>query len=303
MSKNDIWTFTHEPQKFEDIILNEKIKPILKKAIEEKPNLMLIGPPGVGKGLFTRIFLKESGLDYMWINASDETGIENIRVKVKSFATAMGLSKLKVVVLNEADSLSRGSQGAQKALKQLIEDVQKITRFVFISNDESLMMGEIMSRCWIIHVDNPPAKEIFYFVSKILKKEKVKFDKAKVVSIIKKCYPDIRSTIISLQKNTINGELVGDDTIHEPVLAAILNLIKERNLGGLRTELRSNAINYSMLYKYLFDNINDFRSPGDGIILIGEHSYRDVSLHQSLKEINFVTMVVKMIKDGVVGVV
>lgn len=297
---NDIWTFKFEPEKFEEIILNEKIKPILRKAIDEKPNLMLIGPAGVGKGTFAKIFLKESGMDYMWINASDETGIDTVRDKVKKFATAMGITDLKVIVLNEADSLSRGSQGAQKMLKQLIEDVHKITRFIFISNDESLMMDEIMSRCQVIHIDNPPAKEIFYFMSKILKKEKVKFDKVKVISIIKKCYPDIRSTIISLQKNTINGELVGDETIHEPILNAILNLIKEKNLGGLRTELRSNAINYSMLYKYLFDSINDFRSPGDGIILIGEHSYRDVSLHQNLKEINFVCMVVKMIKNGTI---
>jgi len=300
MSNSDIWSFRYEPKKFKDIILNENIKPILKKIIVEKPNLMLIGPPGVGKGLFTRIFLKESGLDYMWLNSSDETGIDVIRAKVKSFATAMGLTELKVVVLNEADSLSRGPQGAQKMLKQLMEDVHKITRFVFISNDESLMMTEIMSRCQVIHIDNPPAKEIFYFVSNILKKERVKFNKVKVISIIKKCYPDIRSTIISLQKNTIDGKLVGDETIHEPVLNAILNLVKEKNLGGLRTELRSNAINYSILYKYLFDNINNFKSPGDGIILVGDHSFRDVSLHQNLKEINFVTMVVKMIRDKVV---
>ena len=297
---NDIWCFKFEPQKFEEIILNEKIKPILKKAIDEKPNLMLIGPPGVGKGVFTRIFLKETKLDYMWLNASDETGIGNIRDKVKGFATAMGLTEGKIVVLNEADSLSRGAQGAQKALKQLIEDVQKITRFIFISNDESLMMDEIMSRCWIVHIDNPPAKEIFYFVSNILKKEKVKFDKAKVISIIKKCYPDIRNTILSLHQNVINGVLVGDGSINEPIMNAVLNLIKEKNLGGLRTELRSNAINYSMLYKYLFDNINEFRSPGDGIILIGEHSYRDVSLHQNLKEINFVCMVTIMLKNGVI---
>ena len=75
----ELWTFKYEPQKFEDMILNPDIKDRLRKAIKEVPNIMLYGTAGVGKGTFTNILLKETGYDHMWVNASDETGIEGIR--------------------------------------------------------------------------------------------------------------------------------------------------------------------------------------------------------------------------------
>ena len=78
MKSTNIWTFKYEPQEFDDIILNETIKPQLKKALVEIPNLMLSGPPGVGKGTFTNIFLKVTKLDFIKINCSDETGIDNL---------------------------------------------------------------------------------------------------------------------------------------------------------------------------------------------------------------------------------
>jgi len=97
----EIWTFKYEPNKFEDIILNDDIRLKLKKTVKEIPNLMLIGPPGVGKGTFTNYFLKETKLDFIKINCSDETGIDNLRTKVKSFAQTLGTTSLKIVVMNE----------------------------------------------------------------------------------------------------------------------------------------------------------------------------------------------------------
>lgn len=97
----NIWTFVHEPKKLDDMILTLDLKGKLRKVITEVPNLLLVGPPGVGKGTFVHILLKETGYDYIWINASDETGIETMRRKVKSFSTALGTSEMKIVVLNE----------------------------------------------------------------------------------------------------------------------------------------------------------------------------------------------------------
>jgi replication factor C small subunit len=297
MSK-EIWTFKYEPQKFDDIILNDKIKSKLKKALEEVPNLMLVGPPGVGKGTFTNIFIKETGFDHMWINASDETGIDAIRDKVKSFSTALGITPLKIVVLNEADALSRGASGAQKMLKQLIEDVQRITRFIFLTNDESLMMNELMSRCQVIRVDNPPGKEVYKFVADILKKENVKFDQKMLVNIVKKCHPDIRSTILTVQQNVLKGKLVSDEGVYESMWDGILKSMKEGDLDNIRVTLKSNTINYAALYKHLFENIDGFKSPGDAIIMIGEYMYRDTTV--AIKEINFMAMVVNMMKQGII---
>lgn len=296
---NNIWTFKYEPKKFEDMILNDNIKPKLKKAIEEVPNIMLFGKPGVGKGTFANILLRETGFDNMWINASDETGIDTIRDKVRSFSTALGITPLKIVVLNEADSLSQGAQGAQKMLKQLIEDVHKICRFIFLTNNLNLMMEEIQSRCQVITVDNPPIKDIGLFCSKILKAEGVEYQNATLISIIKKCYPDIRKTIWALQENTIKGKLVGDlISTSEALFKEILAKMLVQDVESIRNLLRSNFVDYDQLYEYLYENLGEFSSPGGAILEIGDHARwsKDVAN----KEINFMHMVFKMIWGKVI---
>ena len=295
----DIWSFTYEPKEFDSMILSDDIKPKLKKALTEMPNLLLYGPPGVGKGTFTHILLRKSGLDSMWVNASDETGIDSMREKVKSFATSLGVTELKVVVLNEADSLSSGNQGAQKMLRQMMEDVQKITRFILLANYENNIIPELKSRCQMIKMDNPPAKKIFEFCSYILKSEKVTFNPQTVVSIIRKCHPDIRKIIWSLQENTINGKLIGDKiSASEDTWKAVLSGMLQGDVDGVRKTLKSNYINYTELYAYLFDNVGEFKSPGDAIIEIGEHLYRNEIV--AIPEINFMSMFVGMMRNGVI---
>ena len=105
---------------------------------------MLYGKPGIGKGTFTHILLEQTKLPKLWINASDETGIDTIRDKVRGFATAMAShGDMKIVVLNEGDSLSTVQKGAQKMLRQLIEDVQKITRFILLCNYDRYIIEEL----------------------------------------------------------------------------------------------------------------------------------------------------------------
>ena len=296
-NKHKIWTFKYEPDTFDGLILNNDIKPKLKKALEEVPNLLLYGTAGVGKGTFTKILLKHTGYDHLWINASDETGIDVIRDKVKSFSTALGFTDLKIVVFNESDSLSQGAQGAQKMLKQLIEDVHKITRFVFLSNSETLMMDELKSRCWVIKVDNPPAIEIYKFCENILKQEHVSYTKKILLDIVKKCYPDIRKTIQTCQENTINKKLVGSSvSSSEDVYNNIFDNMKKGDVDTIRKLLRSSFIDYKELYRYLYNRIDDFSEPGLAILDIGEYMYRDGFV--AIKEINFVTMVVSMLNNG-----
>ena len=142
----EIWTFKYEPTSFENLIVNPDIRPKLKKALTEIPNMFLYGPPGIGKGTFAHIMLKETGLPSMWVNASDHTGIDNIREHVRPFATAAAITIPKIVVMNEADALSDGKSGAQKMLRQLMEDVHKICRFIFLANYEQYFLPEQFCR-------------------------------------------------------------------------------------------------------------------------------------------------------------
>jgi len=295
MSK-EMWEFKYAPKNFKEMILNDNIKPKLKKALDEIPNLMIYGTAGVGKGTFANILLDETGLKKdgsMWINASDETGIDMVRSKIKPFATSFGMTDMKIVILNEADSLSQGSQGSQKMLKQLMEDVEKTCRFIFLTNNINLMMDELQSRCDVIKIDNPPAKEIAKYCANILKTEKIRFELKTVINIVKKCYPDIRSTVRCLRENTINGRLTSDHrSSSEGVWEGIFKQILSMDIEGVRKSLRSNYIDYIDLYKYLYDNCDKFKEPGLALLSIGQHLVWDSTV--AIKEINFMHMVIEM---------
>lgn len=296
-----IWTFKYEPKSIEEMVLNDDIKPVLTEAIDKVPNMLLYGTPGVGKGTFTNILLKTTGFDKMWINASDSTGIDAIRDKVRPFATSMSLSPLKIVVLNEADSLTSGPQGAQKMLRQLMEDTEKICRFIIMCNYIHFIIPELLSRfsTCTMKIDNPPKKEIGKLCLKILKSEKIKYTGKDVVAIVEKCYPDIRKTINVLQQNTINGVLKGSKISQsEGLWQKVLHLILKKDIENVRKEIKSNYVDYPDLYKFLYENAGEFKEPGGAIMMIGEHLYRDSTV--AIKEVNFMHMVVEMMFNKVV---
>lgn len=294
----DIWTFKHAPNNLDDMILNDSVRTKFRKIIKELPNLLIYSTPGQGKGTFVDILLKETGLDHMIINASDETGIDNLRTKVKSFATSLGSTDIKIVVLNEADALSMGQSGAQKMLRQMMEDVQGITRFILLANYEHLIIPEIKSRCQVIEISNPPAKNIFLHCMKILKSEGVEVkNKSAIVNTIKQLYPDIRKIINTLQLSTVDGVI---DSIEVEKVNSVFKTISELMLKGdidnIRKTLKSNSIDYNELYRYIYEHGGDFKSPGDVIINVGEYMYRDSIV--AIKEINFMSMVIKCMKNG-----
>ena len=297
--RKNIWVYKYQPENFEDIILNDDIKPKLRKALNEYPNLLLYGNSGVGKGCFANILIKKDNIDNMWINASDESGIDVFRNKIRPFATAMCLKDLKVVVLNEGDSLTSGPQGSQKLLRQLMEDVYKLCRFVLICNYDGYIIPELKSRFQVIKVDNPPAKEIGKLCLKILRQENIQFDPKVAMEIVKKCYPDIRKTINVLQENSVDGKLVGSSlSASEDIFRKILTLMLKKDIDGVREELKSNYIPYPELYQFLYENAGEFKQPGGAILLIGKALRWDTTV--AIKEINFMEMFVDMMYEKVV---
>ena len=129
MSNNKLWKFEHEPQIIDQMILTSDKKEMLKKIITDLPNTLITGKPGTGKGTFMNILLREnSQCNYLKINASMENSIDDVREKIRNFATGYDPSNLKIVYLNECDRISIPGQDA---MRQLIEDTQDITRFFY----------------------------------------------------------------------------------------------------------------------------------------------------------------------------
>jgi len=302
--RQDLWEHKYKPQNFDDIILADDIKEKLKKALTECPNIMLIGPPGIGKGTWVEEYKRHTGYTFLRLNCSDETGIDVVREKIKPFAESMGFEdQLKIVYLNESDFLS---DSAQAMLRDLMERVYSNTRFVYCCNYGEKMTSELKSRCQVIHMSNPPPREIFDHCSYILKCEKVRYKKKTLIDLIKKCYPDIRHTIITLRENVKNNVLPEKITVTSvnDVYKQILDNMLKSDPESVRKIIRSNHIDYTGLYKYLYNAIMDatesdvFYNDAEAIILIGEHSHRDGM--SAVKEVNFMHMFFKMLTTGVI---
>ena len=300
------WEFKYTPQSFDEIILNDTIREQMRSAFEERPNMLLYGPPGVGKGCIVDSFIQYHGLkDHtLKINASAENSIDDIRDKVEPFAKSASWEKMKLVYLNECDALSSGQSGAQKMLRDLIEVTYKNCQFIFTCNYIQYVIDELISRNQLYCVSSPPGKEVFNKCASILDQEKIKYNKKVLVELVKRCYPDMRNTIITLQQNVYNGKLADKlslspaEGIHEEVLTAM----KSGDPDQVRKVLRSNTIYYPALYDFLFNKLMEedevFKNDYGAILLIGEHHNENAKV--DIKEINFLHMYFKFLRDGVV---
>lgn len=300
MSK-ELWVMKYAPQSLDEMIVTDEKKQLLRKIIDELPTSLIHGHPGTGKGCFMDILLKETGCEFLKINASMENSVDDIRHKVQKFATSFSTNK-KVIYLNEADRLS---PNAQDAMRQLQEDTHKICSFFFVCNNVNKITDAIKSRCgYEVCLDDPPGKDIFKRCVNILKQENVKLEnKNALLQVIKKCYPDIRKIVGVLQSNVQEGKIkdISFSTTYD-LFNDIFKMMKEQDIEGLRKILRSNYIEYSELYKYLYEQVIDdpelVNNPGEFIILIGEALYRDY--FSAIKEINFMNMFFTLMKKEVI---
>lgn len=303
MSGIDLWEFRYKPCEFNEMILHDSIRPKLKKALDEVPNIILSGSAGIGKGTFIDILIKTTKCEYKRINGSDQTGVDTIRDDVRPFATSVGFSDhINIMYINEADYLSHN---AQAMLRDLMEQVQDITRFVFAVNYHDKLLPELKSRCQFIHFPDPPLKEIAKKCIHILKSEGVEYKVENVVNLCKRTYPDIRHTINTLKENVFDGELTSDLVVSSTsdIYDELIKVMRSQDPSQVRKHLRSNPIDYVKMYHYLYEIVMDaerdvFKNDMKAILAITEAAYRDNFM--AIKEINFLNMFMKMLKEGAI---
>lgn len=300
----ELWVFKHAPRSLNEMIVSPEKKRLLERIIKEIPNTLIAGKAGTGKGTFMNILLNETGCNYLKINGSMETSIDVMREKVVEFSKSYDPTNKKIVYINEMDRLS---PNAVDSLKDLLEEVQHITRFFFLSNDEYLKNDKdnaIKSRCsFQLNLNDPPGDIIFKKCIEILKKENVKLkNTSELINLVKKCYPDIRKIIGTLQSNVSNGVL---DTISystdQDLYKSIFSLMKSQEIDELRKKLKSNYINYDDLFEYIYREVMEdpdlVNNPGEFMIMIGEYLYKNSIV--AIKEINFISFVFNLMKKGV----
>lgn len=257
----------YRPKTLDDVILSDRnrkfFEEIRKK--QEIPHLMFSGNPGIGKSVMARI-LVEDILDcqYLYINASDESGIDVIRTKVTNFAQTGSLDgKLKVIILEEIDGLSAAKgagSSAQQALRNVIEEYASNTRFIATCNYRSMIIEALDSRFQTLDL-TPPYDKCVERAIHVLKCENIKVSddqKPKLLNLVKTCYPDIRKVIGTLQKNTIDGKLCIEDESDRLDFAGEVfkKLVKGETLE-LRKFVIENEISFGNNYLSLLRNLFD----------------------------------------------
>lgn len=214
MSKKELWYHKYRPQNLEDYVWKDDgVRQDFETWVENPallPNIILAGPWGTGKTTLALILEDLLGLDrsdYLFINASLNTGIDTVRTDIISHCENTGWGSIKVVVLDEAE---RFSQSAQDSLKGVMDTYGEYTRFIFTTNRLSRMSEGLVSRSRTIHIDAMDMNAFIQRLLKILEEEEVEIDNDGVEvlqSIVDRTYPDMRKAIGLLQQSVANGKV------------------------------------------------------------------------------------------------
>ena len=290
----------YRPKTLVDIVLTNEERLYFEslKSKEEIPNLLFAGNPGTGKTTLSKIIANDIlDCQYLYINASDENGIDTIRSKVIGFASTKSLDgKLKLVLFDECDALTLDSQ---KALRNVIEEYSENTRFIFTCNYLFKIIPALQSRCQIFNL-TPPLDGVLNRVVSILKNEGITVpdtEKQRLVELVRSGYPDLRRIINDIQKFSFTGTLVIKDNQAKGIANKVVEKIKGK---ASPQELRKYVIereqefsgDYLQLLKEMFEVLFETDTNANSLLVVSEGMYKDAIVID--KEINWFSTCLKL---------
>ncbi|CAE6436962.1 unnamed protein product [Rhizoctonia solani] len=211
------WVEKYRPQTIEDISAQEHAVAVLRKTLTSTnlPHMLFYGPPGTGKTstilalsrqLFGQVHPEHFRTRVLELNASDERGISIVREKIKNFArqtprAADATSQYpcppyKIIILDEADSMT---QDAQAALRRIMENYAKITRFCLVCNYVTRIIEPLASRCSKFRFHSLDVSSTRLRLEHIVKTEGVDISPEAVSALISTSEGDLRRSITYLQ--------------------------------------------------------------------------------------------------------
>ena len=304
-----LWTEKYRPKTIGECVLPDALKQTLSEFISKGdiPNLILSGGPGVGKTTAAKAMLDELGLTYMFINGSEESGIDVLRTKIKNFASTVSLhGGRKYLILDEADYLN--PQSTQPALRGFIEEFHKNCGFILTCNYKNRLIPPLHSRCSVVDftIQKSEKKELaeqfFQRVMNILVVEEIKFEPKAVAEVINKFFPDWRRVINELQRYSVSGRIDAGILvdISEVNIKELMHSMKQKEFTNVRKWIVNNIDNDpTRLFRRLYDNLYDYM---DGssiphiVVILGEYQYKAAFVAD--QEINMLACLTEIMARG-----
>ena len=284
-----IWVEKYRPKTIDECILPDNIKKTFKEFLNrgEIPNMLLAGPPGVGKTTVAKALCNELGVDFYVINGSDEGRfLDTVRNNAKNFASTVSLTseaKHKVIIIDEADNTGND---VQLLLRAFIEEFAGNCRFIFTCNYKNKILEPLHSRCAVVDFSirgkekQQIAASFFQRLNFILEQERVETDKKVLVELINKHFPDWRRVLNECQRYSVSGK------IDSGILAAfsdvavndLIKNLKTKNFPEVRKWVNSNMDNdTSVLFRRIYDSLYESLVPTTipaAVLVIAKYQYQ-----------------------------
>ena len=293
----NLWVEKYSPQTLEGYVGNEVIKNKISDYLNQGSiqNLLLHGVAGTGKTTLAKLIANNLNCDLLYINASDERGIDTIREKIIPFASSLGFGDVKIVILDEADYIT---PQAQATLRNTMESFSGNTRFILTCNYLERIISPLQSRCQTLEIKPPSKQDVAWRCVDICKDEKVDIDNIALKTIINAYYPDIRKIINTIQGSVVNHVVKLDesslkDDLNEQIIQALSN---KALLSEIRQILAdSGSREFDNLFKALYDNLDKFTTKtGPAILIIAKYQYeytfvleKEICVAAMLNELNY----------------